>query len=303
MKIAIGSVEMMKRLGLVVLLVFSAVWSAAADQIELKNGDKLDVQIVEETDKNWVVEHPQLGRMVIPKEDIVPPAPPPPPNPGLFGTEFLLGWNRNIGAGISGSDGNSTDMSLNASVNLSREAKTFRGTFASAFFFATNESETITNEFFANYQHDFLLGESDYFIFLQGRYQYDEFQAWKNRISSSTGVGYQIFKRDKISLEGQLGFGFSRSWGDENQWRPEGVLGVVFSWKPLEGHEFTADATYYPNFSDLPEFRLLANAAYIVGITQLEGLSLKFGLKNEYDSNQPDMNNNLKYYGNLVYDF
>jgi len=294
---------MMKCLCLVVLLFFSLVWPVLADEIELKNGDKLDVKIIEETDKNLVVEHPQLGRVIISKEDIKPPAPPEPPNPGLFGTDFLLGWNRNIGAGISGSDGNSTDMSLNASVNLAREAKTFRGTFASAFFFATNEKETITNEFFANYQHDFLLGESDYFIFIQGRYQYDEFQAWKNRISSSGGLGYQILKREKLSLEAELGFGFSRSWGEENQWRPEGVLGVVFVWKPLEGHEFTADATYYPNFSDLPEFRLLANAAYIVGVTQIEGLSLKFGLKNEYDSDQPDMNNNLKYYGNLVYDF
>lgn len=293
----------MKCFGLILLLASVFVWPAWSDQIELKNGDKLDVKIVEETDKNWVVEHPQLGKIIIPKEDIAPPAPPEPPNPGVFGTSFLLGWDRNVGAGISGSDGNSKDMSLNASLGLSRSAKTFRGTLTSAFFFATKGSQTISNEFFANYQHDFLLGESDYFIFLQGRYQYDEFQAWKNRISSSTGVGYQILKRKKISLEAELGFGFSRSWGEENQWRPEGVLGIVFSWKPLEGHEFTADATYYPDFSNLPEFRLLANAAYIVGIAQLDGLSLKFGLKNEYDSDQPGKNNNLKYYGNLVYDF
>ena len=59
----------------------------------------------------------------------------------------------------------------------------------------------------------------------------------------------------------------------------------------------------FPDFSDLPEFRLLANANYIVGITQLDGLSLKFGAKNEYDSNQPGDNNNLKYYANIVYDF
>ena len=125
----------------------------------------------------------------------------------------------------------------------------------------------------------------------------------KNRIAGNTGLGYQILKRDKFTIEGQLGSGFSRSWGSENQWRPEGVVGLVFSWKPLPGHEFTADVTYYPDFSDLPEFRLLANANYIVGITQLDGLSLKFGAKNEYDSNQPGDNNNLKYYANVVYDF
>ncbi|MEE3325957.1 MAG: DUF481 domain-containing protein [Myxococcota bacterium] len=290
----------MKRYWLLAFSFCLFAFPSMADTVELKNGDKLDVKIVEETDKNLVVEHPQLGKIIIPKDELKPPTP---PNPGLFGTEFLLGWNRNVSAGVSGSDGNSRGFSLNASMGLSRSAETYRGNFSSAFFFSTQDSETISNEFFANYQHDFLLGHSDFYIFLQGRYQYDDFQAWKNRISSSTGMGYQIFKRDKLSLDGELGFGFSRSWGDENQWRPEGVVGLVFSWKPLEGHELTADVTYYPNFSDLPEFRLLANAAYIVGITQLDGLSLMFGAKNEYDSDQPGDNNNLKYYGNLVYDF
>lgn len=290
----------MKRTWVVVFCVLLGVSSAGAEEVELKNGDKLEVKVVEETDKNLVVEHPQLGRVIIPKDDLKPPTP---PNPGLFGTDFLLGWNRNVSAGISGSDGNSRGFSLNASMGLSRSAETFNGNFTSAFFFATQDSETISNEFFANYKHEFLLGQSDFFIFAQGRYQYDDFQAWKNRISSSAGMGYQILKRDKFSIQGELGFGFSRSWGDENQWRPEGVVALVFSWNPLEGHEFSADVTYYPDFGDLPEFRLLANANYIVGITQLDGLSLKFGAKNEYDSNQPGENNNLKYYGNLVYDF
>ena len=290
----------MKCVWVMIFSVLLGVSSAVAEEVELKNGDKLEVKVVEETDKNLVVEHPQLGQFIIPKDDLKPPTP---PNPGLFGTDFLFGWNRNFSAGVSGSDGNSRGFSLNASVGASRSTDAYNGNFTSAFFFATQESETISNEFFANYKHEFLMSDSDFFFFLQGRYQYDDFQAWKNRISSSGGAGYQILKRDKFSIQAELGFGFSRSWGDENQWRPEGVVGLVFSWKPLEGHEFSADVTYYPDFSNLPEFRLLANANYIVGITQMDGLSLKFGAKNEYDSNQPGDNNNLKYYGNLVYDF
>ena len=290
----------MKKLFASFLFSFLFAASATGETVELKNGDKLDVKVLEESDKNLVVEHPQLGKVIIPKDELKPPTP---PNPGLFGTDFLLGWSRNVSAGASGSDGNSRGFSVNATMGLSRSTDTFRGNFSSAFFFSTQESQTVSNEFFANYQHDFLLGESGFYIFVQGRYQYDDFQAWKNRIASNTGMGYQILKRDKFSIEGELGFGFSRSWGSENQWRPEGVVGLVFSWKPLDGHEFSADVTYYPDFSNLPEFRLLANANYIVGITQLDGLSLKFGAKNEYDSNQPGDNNNLKYYANLVYDF
>jgi hypothetical protein len=64
MKIEIQRVENMKWFWLVVLLAFSSVGPAMAEQIELKNGDKLDVKIVEETDKSWVVEHPQLGTVI-----------------------------------------------------------------------------------------------------------------------------------------------------------------------------------------------------------------------------------------------
>ncbi|MAI80129.1 MAG: hypothetical protein CL917_14370 [Deltaproteobacteria bacterium] len=282
------------------LVLFSISIPALAKEVELNNGDKIDVSVVEETDKTLVVDHPQLGRIVIPKKDIKPPAE---PNPGIFGTSFMKGWSRNFGAGFSGSSGNSTDASFNAALAASRSAKDFRGNFTSAFFFASTEGTRNSNEFFANYKHEFLLGKSGFFIFLQGRYQYDQFQAWENRISSSTGLGYDIYETDKIFLTGEIGFGFSRTWGNERQWRPEGVVGMTFSWKPLKGHELQLNATYYPDFDDLPEFRLLANAAYIVGITQIEGLSLQVGTKNEYDSKQPGDNNNLKYYGNLVYDF
>jgi len=273
---------------------------AGADSIELENGDKLDVTIIEETDIEIVVEHPQLGQMRIPRGALKPPEK---PKPGLFGTNFLSGWNRNVGAGISGSNGNSDDASANASLAVSRSTETFKGDFKSSVFFATTDGERTTNEVFANYQHNFILTDTGYFVFVQGRYQYDEFQAWGHRLSSGTGLGYDFLKTKKWALSLQLGVGTARTWGSEDEWRAEGVLGFNLAWTPIDGHEFTADATYYPDFNDAPDFRLLANTAYTMSVTQIEGLSLKTGAKNEYDSGQPGKDNNLKYYGNLVYDF
>lgn len=290
----------MRRFLMGLLAPFLLAATSWAEKIELENGDELDVKIIEQTDSELVVEHPQLGRMVIPKKDIRFPVE---PIPGLFGTSFLKGWTRNVGAGFSGSSGNSSDSSFNASLAAARSTKTFRGAFTSAFFFASKKSSRITNDVFANYQHDFLLSESRFFIFLRSRYQFDQFQAWRHRVSMSTGPGYDIIKTETVSVRGEFGFGFSRTWGTEREWRPEGVLGASLSWKPFEGHKFSADATYYPDLADLSKFRFLSNAAYTVGITRLERLSLKLGAKNEYDSKQPNHNNNLKYYGNLLYDF
>ncbi len=273
---------------------------AFADVFELANGDKIDATVVEETDKTIVVEHPQLGKIVIQRDSLKPPTP---PNPGLFGTRVLAGWDRNFGAGFSGSSGNSSDASFNASLALARATDRYRAAFDTSYFFASQQSLQTTNEFFANYQHDFLFGDSPFYAFAQGRYQYDEFQAWENRISGSGGLGYTILSRNNMNLRGELGAGFSRSWGTEPGWKPEGVVGLVFDWTPIEGQKLTADVTYFPDLENFSEYRILANAAYVVAITQLDGLSLKLGIKEEYDSDQPGKNNNLKYFGNLVYDF
>jgi len=284
----------------VVLLATTAATASETVEIVFENGDKLEVIIIEENHVEIIVNHPQLGRLVIPRNALKRAAK---EKPGLFGTGFLQGWKRNLGAGISGSTGNSSDASVNASVSASRSTSSFKGNFQSSFFFATSDGERTTNDVFADYQHDFLLSDSAYFIFVQGRYQYDEFQAWRHRLSTSTGLGYDIANTKTWGLNVQLGFGTARTWGSEREWRAEGVLGFNFNWEPTQGHELTADTTYYPDFNHTPGFRLLSNAAYTMGITQIQGLSMKTGVKNEYDSGQPGKNNSLKYYGNLVYDF
>jgi len=277
--------------------------AAAAEVFELSNGDSIDATVIEETDESIVVEHPQLGRIVLKRSALKPPAPPAPPNPGLFGTRFLEGWNRNISAGFSGSSGNSNDASVNGSITLSRDTDDYRSAFNSAYFYASQNGASNTNEFFANYQHDFKRKDDSLYGFVKARYQHDVFQAWSDRVTASGGGGYDVLQRETFHLRGELGVGFSKSWGSEQEWRPEGVASVALEWKPADGQQLTADITYYPDFDDLGEFRALANTAYLIAITQMEGLSLKLGAKNEYDSNQPGDNNNLKYYGNLVYDF
>ncbi|MDE0886668.1 MAG: DUF481 domain-containing protein [Myxococcota bacterium] len=289
------------RISLVAILFFALTpFSALSDVFELANGDKIDAKILEENDKTIVVDHPQLGKIVIQRDALKPPTP---PNPGVFGTQILAGWNRNFGAGVSGSSGNSSDASFNASLALGRETDRYRAAFNTSYFFASQQGNQTTNEFFTNYQHDFLFKDSPLYVFVQTRYQYDAFQAWENRTSGSGGLGYTILARKNFNLRGELGVGYSHSWGTEPGWKPEGVVGLVFDWSPMEGQKLTADITYYPDFENFSEFRILANAAYIVAITQLDGLSLKVGIKEEYDSDQPGKNNNLKYFGNLVYDF
>ena len=138
-----------------VCAIFLVYWAlpGQADEFELSNGDKIEATLVGENEKFILVEHPQLGRIEIPRAALKPPKP---PNPGLFGTHFLKGWSRHLGVGFSGSSGNSSDASFNASVAIATENEDYRGALNSSYFFASQNSEQTTNEFFLNYQHDFL---------------------------------------------------------------------------------------------------------------------------------------------------
>lgn len=284
---------------------------AAAEKIELANGDTVDVTIVEETEDSLVVEHPQLGRITVPRSALKPP---PPPIPGWFGTSFMEGWRKRLGAGFSGSSGNSSDAAVNGALTFGRETKGYRAAFDSAYFYASQQDVRNKNSFFANYKHDFLLGESGFFLFGQGRYQYDQFQPWLHRISGNAGAGYDFIRSKKFDFSGELGAGFARTEGTENLWKPEGLAGIKGAWRPFEGHELRFDTTYFPNFQDLPQFRLLSNVAYQIAIAPIDGLGLVFGLTNEYDDAIDDTainpvtgrlneKNNLKYFGNVVYEF
>jgi hypothetical protein len=335
-------------LSLIALLMGSL---ASAETIELESGDKFDVTIIEETETTLIVEHPVLGRMEVPKSSLKKPEP---EKPGLFGTNFLKGFTREVGFGIGGASGNLDNLSINANLGIHRETSTYRSHFDATYFYANASDPTATNpykrgalatsnQFIGDYQHDLILFESRFFFFGNVRYAFDAFQLWRNRLTISGGPGVEILKRDKLSLRGELGVAGTGNWPStspdnrllaigmqkefvesyaERQrikgWSPELVVAVIFTWKPLDGHSFKFDTSYLPTLTDLPQFRLLTNAAYTVSLPGPKGLGLKFGLTNEYTSDsgrgallppQPDgtatplEKNNLKYFGNVVYEF
>ena len=93
----------MRVLVLLLLVALALPAAARAETIELVTGDKLEgVTILEQNAERWIVEHPLLGRVEIPVDQIKPPNK---RSRGLFGTSLLAGWSRSISAGFSGSSG------------------------------------------------------------------------------------------------------------------------------------------------------------------------------------------------------
>jgi len=189
--------------------------------------------------------------------------------------------------------------------------------FSAAYFFAqqrdnsTGVTDKNTNSAFADYRHDFLFGESHFFLFGNARYDYDEFQDFVNRITAQGGVGYDFVRSDPILFTGTVGAGVNQSWGQLNTTKGELVFGLDFIWKITEGQKLTVDTYFYPNVEDWSDIRLQSNLLYELALGWVDGLSFNLGLQNEYRSQvgppvAPSIfseNNNLKYFGGLGYEF
>jgi len=304
--------------GLLASLVLAATsmgTAALAATVELESGDKLEVEVIEETEEVLVVEHPVFGRMEVPKSTLKKEAP---PNPGLFGTPFLRGWERAVDFGFNGSSGNSDSIGINAGLRLFGEGGSYRARFRGQYFYAkqrliteTDKAKT-TNNAFVDYRHDFLIfGKSPFFLWGNARYDYDEFQDFQNRVTGQGGAGYTLFDNDTVLWLWTTGLGFNYSDGVIDETIGEFTTGMDFRWNIVKGQSVKADTYYYADIEQWSDFRLISNLLYEISLGWVDGLALNAGLKNEYRNqvtppvppNLRNENNNLQYFGGLTYNF
>lgn len=278
---------MLRRLACALLLL--APLAAAADSIELLNGDKLSGDVVESTAERVVMDHPVLGRVVIPIEQIKPPKA---PNAGLFGTSFLAGWTRTFQLGVSGAQGNTTNNDLLAALDMDYADDDRRWAFDAAYRFGRADGETNKHDAFTQLRRDWLLNDSPWFVFAIGRFDYDHFQTWTYRVNGSGGVGYQFLKTERFELQGLLGPSVTKQW-KEDDFFVEALVGLEALWNISENQSLKLSNRIYPALNDLGEFRNLTALAWKWKLLEDPGLSLIAGVNNEYQSS---VEQGLKHY-------
>lgn len=317
-----------------VLFVFDTA-IAGATTLELTNGDKLTGTIMQRTDQAIVLKHPVLGELIIPVTQItkaslaeldgevsdqveLPPGETTaeeslqPVNEtdtgelGLFANDTPTEWTKHVGAGLSGSGGNSDTLDATAAARAKLERPDKRWEFSSDYFYGKARGETNKNKLNAYLIRDWLWLESRWFISAQGRYEFDQFEDWDHRASLFAGPGYQFIKTQETSFLGRLGLGVTRTIGGENdEWTLELELGLDGSWQINEYSQFLAKATVFPSMTDQGEFRALTSLDWITKISQDGTLNLNLGLKNEYESDPSGdaARNDIDYYARIGYDF
>jgi putative salt-induced outer membrane protein YdiY len=289
---------------LLLLVLLGIAFSAHADTLVLANGDEINGEIIEWAVDHVVIEHPQLGKIRLELDELQLDTGTP-PNPGLFGTRFLRGWTRRVDVGINGEQSNSPSLSLTFGSKFAYQDPWTRWRINGRYFLNLSRDEDNDNNATFDVKRDWLFPESRWFGFVANRYQFDQFKAWKHRVTLAAGPGFHLVKTEQHGLDVTLGPAFTREFGTSDSSKGEALMGLSYDWKISERQTVDLDnqffIAYRPNAGDWRNFTRLD---WALRITEDPVLNLKLSLQNEYESNPDpgDGHNDLKYFLTLGMD-
>lgn len=310
-------------------LLLAVCGPASAETIRLTNGDVINATVLEQNDDGVTIDHPALGEIIIPGDRVVAIfdnqeafdaaqqeqedqdaaealAEERAADDGVFGTGFLKGWNRQISIGINGAEGNSQNINIRGAFHADFEDETDRWIFDMIYRVSRSNGTTTENRFSAELLKDWLFPDEDYFLWANGKFEWDDFEVWDNRISGFVGVGYQFVDNDKWNVRGRAGLGGNQTnGGGTNEFTFEALLGVEVDYTISDKQSVAFTNYLYPSLEDGGDFRNITTLAWQIEIDQDKGMNLELGVANEYDSAAPAgfKKNDFTYYIGLVWDF
>lgn len=282
-----------------------SVVPVAADTVDLVGGDVLEGRVVAETETAVVIEHSVLGRLEIPKGEIesitlggpagVPAeaAAPPEAAPAKEAPKEekkKKEWDLSVDFSFGSVSGNTDEVTLRFGFNAARNTEHTRFTADVAYYLKVSAGTTTDNKFTMGAQQNWDIPETPWFFFVLGRFDWDQFQSWEQRINAEAGPGYHIIRKETfdevdMELDAMAGVGARKEFGSMNEnVKAEGLLGVEYVWQITNRMSLDWNFTYFPVLSDFNDYRLRSGGNWRYVIDQDMNLSLLIGYSFEYQS-------------------
>lgn len=234
---------------------------------------------------------------------VEPPHQPPPIDTGEVPPPPVKFWSGSADVGLNGASGNSDLFNLRGGWNVRR--KTDANVFTSDFQYVLNEQSHVTKT------HQALLNSRDEILFPDSRWsgfgavqvEYDQLRAYRFRVGTYAGFGFQVWDEKDLVLKLRGGAGATRELGADgtpDRWVPEFLVGYDFRWRLTDRSSFVSILDGYPRIADPRQYRLRVRAAYECVLDPALGLIFRIGVQDRYDSDPgPAKRNDLTYFTTL----
>lgn len=269
--------------------------------VVLAGGDTIEGKLVERSDFAIILESPDLGRLEIPRDHIdslkiKAPEFKKEVKEGWFDKEMRWlnartsrleekGWRAGLDFSLDSSTGNTDEEATRLGAHVRRSLPDRRLAMDLSYYRKISDNETTDNKFTLGAVRDWLYPKSEWFYFVQGRFDYDEFESWQKRANVQVGPGYHLIKTDDVRLDARLGIGVRREWGSRQTGaEPEGLIGADFEWNVTDKQRCTLAPYFFPVVGDLDDYRARVSGEWRFLFDKDMHLSFLIGTLYEYTS-------------------
>ncbi|MEL6330646.1 MAG: DUF481 domain-containing protein [Planctomycetota bacterium] len=193
-------------------------------------------------------------------------------------------WKNFAELSLTYSDGNTETLGFRTAIESIRDTERSKLTLRAQYLYETDGGEESKDQARVDILHDWLFPEKRHLYFVEGRYDYDEFEAFLHRTSLSGGIGYRLIDNEKTQFTVRGGLGFTREFDSpRDEIFAEALAGFDWDQKISENNSFNVRHRTFVDLNEGDEFRLLTDAAWRLKLDDLaEGLTLSAGLQHEY---------------------
>ena len=278
-----------------------------ADEIYLKNGDRISGNINSETEESIVIETEAIGTITVNRtfvDNIVRSG-------EIEETSFVPEedklWQNDIAVGYSKASGNtqSNQFSLRSKANrkTDQDEFTLRGDVG----YSSSNKKMDSQKWYGMSRYAFSFGENKkWYNFYKLELDHDRFANIDYRIIPSIGIGYWFSDEPDWKAMTEVGLGLEHTeFRDDTKDSDEIVLipRTFFEKKLFGESRLSQDFTLYPSLSNMGELRLHSETKLTNPID--DKLSLSLSLIDDYNTNPPQdtKKNDIQIISALTYSF
>ncbi len=268
------------------------VGSVYADEIILKNQDRITGVIIDDGQESMVIDTEAMGRISVQKEFVeaikVPGQEVAAKEPAVVAEEKPKLWSKEVAVSYSRTTGNTEKAQSALSAKFIRKTDDNEFTIEGESSYSSTDKKMDSQKWNAMTRYAYSFWEKKWYHFYKLEADHDRFANINYRLIPSTGLGYWFSDTDdwKAMTEGAIGLEHT-DFRDSTKDSDEAIfIGRGYLEKKIFGESrIIEDAYIYPSLSETGEYRLRSEISFVNPISDV--LSLKLSLTVDYDSDPP----------------
>jgi putative salt-induced outer membrane protein YdiY len=301
------------------IALLPAAAGARADEIFLRNGDRISGEIIEATDLSVTVRTEALGTVTVdrayiheeaePEEHAVPDPLPPPAEPMTAEAPEVRvekPWDGSISGGINAREGNTSSQSASGRFSVGRKKGPDELLLEGDFYFASSRKKMTAMKMLGGVRYDRYFEPENRGWYGLGRFEADQdrFADINQRLIPGVGPGYAFFNTEDFKIKAETAAGFAQTnFSDATANRFEALLipRFLFESRIYGRSRFIQEVTAYVSLDASNGYRVRSESA--VEAPFIDRLKVRLSVIDEFNSNPSAgaQNNDIRLISSVAY--